>query len=293
MTHVFYRKNARSTKNHRNINFHEMFIINYNSIFTEPHSFSSFNQLQFFCSKTFNVSNFDLFYQDTLIKNDNDFRMLNDVLEFSLEPLKIDLKPSFYQNRTDSHQNQQIQSSQSNLPQFNLQQFNLQNTIQPLSPPSNQLISNFYCSANLKISTWKVLKKIGTGAFGQVYLALNKKDNQCWAVKTSRHEKSDAVKQIKNEVELLKSISHPNVIQYIAFEFDKSREVATAFMAMEYLPKGSLHDEIKRTGPLRLESARSYGKQVLAALIYIHGKSIIHRDIKCGNGKVVENEENT
>ena len=252
-----------------------MFILNYNSIFTEPHSFSNFNQLQYFCSKTFNVSNFDLFYQNTLIKNDNDFRMLNDVLEFSLEPLKIDLKPSCYQNRTDSHQIQQTQS--------------FTNTIQPFSSsPSNQLISNFYCSANLKISRWKVLKKIGTGAFGQVYLALNKKDNQCWAVKTSRHEKSDAVKQIKNEVELLKSISHPNVIQYIAFEFDKSREVATAFMAMEYLPKGSLHDEIKRTGPLRLESARSYGKQVLAALLYIHGNSIIHRDIKCGNRKVVK-----
>ena len=226
-----------------------MFVINYNSNLSEPHSFSNFQQLQEFCLKNYNFLNFELFHQDFGIKSENDFQMLNDILELSLEPLELILKPKFTQDNAN------------------------------LVSPSN--IHHFYCSANLQISKWKVIKKLGVGAFGQVYLTYS--ENECYAVKTSRHEKSDSVKQIQNEVELLKSISHPNVIQYVAFEYDKYS--GTAFMAMEYLPKGSLHDEIKRTGPLTLESARSYGKQILAALIYIHSKNIIHRDIKCGNWK--------
>merc|ERR1712036_55148 len=52
---------------------------------------------------------------------------------------------------------------------------------------------------------------------------------------------------------------------------------------MEYLSRGSLLDLLKKSGPLSLRSTRSYAKQLLAAIIYIHSKNIIHRDIKSGN----------
>lgn len=141
------------------------------------------------------------------------------------------------------------------------------------------------CSANFNISSWLVKKEIGHGAFGRVFLTIFQ--NQAFAVKCSKPKKKQSLVQMKNEVELLKELSHPNVVQYIAFQI---MENGTAFLAMEFLERGSLADEIKKSGAINLKKSRSCAKQILAALIYIHQKSIIHRDIKCANCLLDQNE---
>ena len=138
-------------------------------------NFTSLAAVHHFCQARLNFaeSTYRLFYEDTELISEADFQLLiQNVVGLSLTPIIISLfiTDPFFDNTVNN--------------------------------PDEE--DSIYCSANLKISKWLVLKELGKGAFGQVCLAMNKDDRQCWAVKTSRHEKSEAVKQINNEVELQK-----------------------------------------------------------------------------------------
>jgi len=213
-----------------------------------PTEFNCLRDIHHFIQVQLNLKSYSLFYLKNSIASEEDFRIVSNL---KIGALYNDFLEITVVDHTTADENGHFNSS-------------------------------LQCSANLEISKWKVVRELGKGAFGRVYLAVY--DNQYWAVKASQPNRGDSILQICNELELLKSISHPNVIKYIAFEYTHEYDSnGTAFMAMEYLSRGSLLDLIKKSGPISVKSSRLYGKQILAALIYIHSKNIIHRDVKCGN----------
>ena len=60
-------------------------------------------------------------------------------------------------------------------------------------------------------------------------------------------------------------------------------------VTVQCLLQGSLYDELKEVGKLNEPRARTCTRQVLEGLEYLHGRNIIHRDLKCSNILLLEN----
>jgi mitogen-activated protein kinase kinase kinase len=77
----------------------------------------------------------------------------------------------------------------------------------------------------------------------------------------------------------LKELQHPNIVQYLGSSSDD--EHLNIFL--EYVPGGSVAAMLNSYGPLREPLIRNFVRQTLTGLAYLHGREIIHRDIKGAN----------
>ena len=137
------------------------------------------------------------------------------------------------------------------------------------------------------ITDFKIEKVIGKGSFGNVYLVQRKKDKKIYALKTVILEKLNKKEQENsvNEVRILASINHPNVIGYKeAFWNDKESSLN---IVMEYADDGDLQTKIqqmrKEGGNFNESLIWSYSIQMIEGLKALHDKNIMHRDLKSAN----------
>ena len=128
---------------------------------------------------------------------------------------------------------------------------------------------------------WKRGEVLGQGAFGVVYLGLNVETGELMAVKliecstvTDRE-----VASLENEISLLRNLKHPNIVRYLGMEVSST----SLAIFLEYIPGGSLKTVIDKFGRLEESVVRSYARQVLLGLEYLHRNGIAHRDVKGAN----------
>lgn len=125
--------------------------------------------------------------------------------------------------------------------------------------------------------------KLGEGAYGSVYLAIDKKTGEQVALKKVKLQKMSKAEREKAhyEVELLSSLKHPNIVAYK----DSWTVDNYLFIAMEYVDGGDLNDKILRQNdkPFTLQAILDIFVQITLALQYIHGKNVLHRDLKPQN----------
>ncbi|KAK3832333.1 MAG: kinase-like domain-containing protein [Linnemannia gamsii] len=146
------------------------------------------------------------------------------------------------------------------------------------------------------IKTFQYLKGglIGRGSFGKVYHAFNLDTCEMIAIKqvdlpqTLSERNCDrlktSVEALFSEMEVLKDLDHENIVQYLGFA--QNEETANIFL--EYVSGGSIESCLKRSGPFPEAVIRSFTRQILLGLEYIHSKKIVHRDIKAANVLVDE-----
>ena len=134
---------------------------------------------------------------------------------------------------------------------------------------------------------FKIEKVLGRGSFGSVYLVTRKQDQKIYALKTVILEKLSKKEQENsvNEVRILASVTHPNVIGYKeAFWNDKESSLN---IVMEYADDGDLQTKIhkmKKEGGMFSENLIwSYSIQMIEGLKALHDKKIMHRDLKSAN----------
>ncbi len=132
------------------------------------------------------------------------------------------------------------------------------------------------------LGDFQVLRKLGQGGMGQVYLARQLSLKREVALKLLRGDLSEnatALKRFQAEAEAVARISHPNIVQVYAIgEFEGLR-----FMALEYVEGRNLRDFLERKGPPDLPIALAIIRQVAAALQRASELGIVHRDIKPEN----------
>lgn len=128
---------------------------------------------------------------------------------------------------------------------------------------------------------WKRGEVLGQGAFGIVYLGLNIDTGELMAVKQMATEEVSRreLASLENEINLLRSLRHANIVRYIGTEINPT----SLSIMLEYVPGGSLRALIDKFGALEESVAKSYTRQLLLGLEYLHRNGIAHRDIKGAN----------
>ncbi|VDD79214.1 unnamed protein product [Mesocestoides corti] len=137
---------------------------------------------------------------------------------------------------------------------------------------------------------YHVLECIGEGSFGRVYRGRRRYTGQTVALKfIPKSGKSDrAFQNLKKEIEIMKSMDHPNIIAMVdAFETPKEMVAVTEYA------EGDLFQILEDDGSLPEDVIRSIAAQLVSALYYLHAHRILHRDMKpqnilLGHGGVVK-----
>ena len=137
------------------------------------------------------------------------------------------------------------------------------------------------------IRDFKKEKVLGTGSFGSVYLVRRRQDNKIYALKTVNLEKLNKKEQENsvNEVRILASVNHPNVIGYKEAFWDDDK--SSLNIVMEFADDGDLHSKIekmkKEGGCFKEPIIWSYAIQMIEGLKALHDMKIMHRDLKSAN----------
>ncbi|KAF5385256.1 hypothetical protein D9615_001456 [Tricholomella constricta] len=137
--------------------------------------------------------------------------------------------------------------------------------------------------SNHKKATFQWVKgePLGKGSYATVYLGLNATTGEIMAVKqveipqnisdklSSRHQEiADA---LKFENQTLRGLDHPNIVQYLGYEESAS--------FLEYVPGGTISSCLQNHGRFSDEVTRSFTRQMLEGLEYLHCMGILHRVI--------------
>ncbi len=138
-----------------------------------------------------------------------------------------------------------------------------------------------------RLGPYRVLRKLGEGGMGAVYLAEDAGTGEKIALKVLPKVASkdqDAVRRFLREVESARKLEHPNIVRAGASGEDKGFHYV-----MEYVAGETLGARIKREEALPSDEAAKMVLQVAYGLKYAHEQGYIHRDIKPDN--VIVNPE--
>jgi hypothetical protein len=127
------------------------------------------------------------------------------------------------------------------------------------------------------ISTYELVRKLGEGAFGEVWLARHMELGYERALKIPTDP--DYVRQLRLEARLQLTIEHPNIVH----THDLNTLHDPPYFVMEYIEGESLRARLNRDGKLPVEDALRILARLLDALQAAHAAGILHRDLKPEN----------
>ena len=136
---------------------------------------------------------------------------------------------------------------------------------------------------NIQIPGYEIIRVLGEGGMGVVYLAKDENLEVLMAIKLLHRQytsKEKLIERFKNEARMMSTLVHSNIVQFRQF-ITLPEGLA---LVMEFVDGRGLDLVIgEETGPIPWEKALPMFKQVLEGVGYAHSKKIVHRDIKPSN----------
>jgi serine/threonine-protein kinase len=133
------------------------------------------------------------------------------------------------------------------------------------------------------VGPYRLVRKLGAGGMGEVWLAEHRLLKRPCAVKFVRPDHTgnpDAMRRFEREAQATATLSHPNTVE--VFDYGRTAE-GTFYFVMEHLNGVSLAELVRQHGPLPPARAVHFLRQLCGALREAHGVGLIHRDIKPAN----------
>ncbi len=128
----------------------------------------------------------------------------------------------------------------------------------------------------------KIMELIGRGGMASVYKAYQISLDRLVAVKVLPQQftfNAQLVKRFNKEARAFARLNHPNIVQI----FDVSEFEGIHYFTMEMVNNMDLKGYIKKHGPLKVEKALVFFKQIVSGIGAAHKKGIVHRDVKPNN----------
>lgn len=132
----------------------------------------------------------------------------------------------------------------------------------------------------MELPGYRIIRKIAQGGMSTVYLAIQLSVGREVALKVmSPALNADPVfsERFQREANIVGQLSHPNIVAI----YDIGRHLDYNYIAMDYLPSGSINDKLK--AGISVQEALRITREVAKALDHAHEKGYIHRDIKPEN----------
>jgi serine/threonine protein kinase len=131
------------------------------------------------------------------------------------------------------------------------------------------------------IGKYRLVRRLGQGAMGQVYLAEDPYIGRSVAVKVMLTTGEEDEQRFQHEARIIGALSHPNIVVLHDFGFHEGRP----YLVMEYVPGTSLQAWLRE--PHLLTEHLHVMEGFAAALVYAHAHDVLHRDLKPSNVQVM------
>jgi [calcium/calmodulin-dependent protein kinase] kinase len=139
-----------------------------------------------------------------------------------------------------------------------------------------------------KINQYVLMKKLGSGSFGEVKLCRDSKTSELYAMKVVKKRIRHENNAIAEEIAIMKKLAHPNIVGLIEVIDDPSAR--HVYLVLEFVQLGALMPESVNAVPFTLSTARKYFRDILSGLECLHVNRIAHRDLKPSNFLLSEND---
>lgn len=128
---------------------------------------------------------------------------------------------------------------------------------------------------------YKLGETLGKGSFGVVKEVTHITSGQQYAMKMVNKDKpgSTSIQLLEREIEVLNRVNHPHLIQLIEV-YETQKKV---FLVLEMCRGGELSDLLKEKNRFKEDEVKELMKQLAEAVVYMHDKDMVHRDLKLEN----------
>ncbi|HWS26042.1 MAG TPA: protein kinase, partial [Xanthomonadales bacterium] len=155
-----------------------------------------------------------------------------------------------------------------------------------LVPDLELPLAEVIARASPRIGAYRVLERVGEGAMGEVFRAVNVHDGSQAALKLVHRDASanpETRRRLEREGELVSALSHPNIVRLL----ERGEHDGRLYLAMEYLAGKTLQDRLAEPPALTTAEAADILRDIAAALAALHERGVIHRDLHPGNVMLV------
>lgn len=152
---------------------------------------------------------------------------------------------------------------------------------EPVQPKPEPMLTNG-THFGYSLADFQLMRTLGTGTFGRVYLCRLKGSENYFAMKMLQKLEVVRLKQVEhvnNEKDILARIKHPFIVNLMC-TFQDERNV---YMLEEYVVGGELFSHLRRAGRFSNDVTKFFAAQITLALAHLHSLDIIYRDLKPEN----------
>ena len=156
---------------------------------------------------------------------------------------------------------------------------------------------------SLQLGQYRLLRLLGSGGMGEVYLAEDARINHTVAIKVSKTGSTayphtdttqDALRLFQREAKAIASLDHPHILSLLSYGEEQVADTTYTYIVMPYRPEGSFASWLQQRGEnvqLSIQDVAYFISQAADALYYVHEHGIVHQDIKPSNFLLRANRE--